>query len=158
MTASTVTLPVVTDWLDADQQRDWRAFIEGSIRLIDLLDARLREQHELTLAEYEILVRLSEAPGRSMRMAELADLAYYSRSRLSHRIRRLEDRQLVRRKTAIDDGRGVVATLTDTGFALLERAAPDNLRSVREHFVDVVETADLQAIGRAMRAVTDSLS
>jgi DNA-binding MarR family transcriptional regulator len=158
LTASTVTLPVVTDWLDADQQRDWRAFIEGSIRLIDLLDARLREQHELTLAEYEILVRLSEAPGRSMRMAELADLAYYSRSRLSHRIRRLEDRQLVRRKTAIDDGRGVVATLTDTGFALLERAAPDNLRSVREHFVDVVETADLQAIGRAMRAVTDSLS
>ena len=158
MTASTVTLPVVTDWLDADQQRDWRAFIEGSVRLIDLLDARLREQHELTLAEYEILVRLSEAPGRSMRMAELADLAYYSRSRLSHRIRRLEDRQLVRRKTAIDDGRGVVATLTDTGFALLERAAPDNLRSVREHFVDVVETADLQAIGRAMRAVTDSLS
>ena len=148
----------MTDWLDADQQRDWRAFIEGSIRLIDLLDARLREQHELTLAEYEILVRLSEAPGRSMRMAELADLAYYSRSRLSHRIRRLEDRQLVRRKTAIDDGRGVVATLTDTGFALLERAAPDNLRSVREHFVDVVETADLQAIGRAMRAVTDSLS
>ncbi|TDW71068.1 MarR family winged helix-turn-helix transcriptional regulator [Kribbella pratensis] len=148
----------MTEWLDADQQRDWRAFIEGSIRLIDLLDARLREQHELTLAEYEILVRLSEAPGRSMRMAELADLAYYSRSRLSHRIRRLEDRQLVRRKTAIDDGRGVVATLTDTGFALLERAAPDNLRSVREHFVDVVETADLQAIGRAMRAVTDSLS
>ena len=148
----------MTDWLDADQQRDWRAFIEGSIRLIDLLDARLREQHELTLAEYEILVRLSEAPGRSMRMAELADLAYYSRSRLSHRIRRLEDRQLVRRKTAIDDGRGVVATLTDTGFALLERAAPDNLRSVREHFVDIVETADLQAIGRAMRAVTDSLS
>jgi DNA-binding MarR family transcriptional regulator len=147
----------VTDWLDADQQRDWRAFIEGSIRLIDLLDARLREQHELTLAEYEILVRLSEAPGRSMRMAELADLAYYSRSRLSHRVRRLEDRHLVRRKTATEDGRGVVATLTDTGFALLERAAPDNLRSVREHFVDVVETADLQAIGRAMRAVTDSL-
>jgi DNA-binding MarR family transcriptional regulator len=148
----------VTDWLDADQQRDWRAFIEGSIRLIDVLDARLRERHELTLAEYEILVRLSEAPGRSMRMAELADLAYYSRSRLSHRVRRLEDRHLVRRKTATEDGRGVVAALTDTGFALLERAAPDNLRAVRAHFVDVVEAADLQAIGRAMRAVTDSLS
>jgi len=147
----------VTDWLDADQQRDWRAFIEGSIRLIDMLDARLRERHELTLAEFEILVRLSEAPGRSMRMAELADLAYYSRSRLSHRVRRLEDRHLVRRKTATDDGRGVVAVLTDTGFALLERAAPDNLRTVREHFVDIVETADLQAIGRAMRAVTDAL-
>jgi DNA-binding MarR family transcriptional regulator len=147
----------VTDWLDADQQQDWRAFIEGSIRLIDLLDARLRERHELTLAEYEILVRLSEAPGRSMRMAELADLAYYSRSRLSHRIRRLEDRHLVRRKTATDDGRGVMASLTNAGFALLERAAPDNLRTVREHFVDIVETADLQAIGRAMRAVTDSL-
>ena len=147
----------MTDWLDADQQRDWRAFIEGSIRLIDMLDARLRERHELTLAEFEILVRLSEAPGRSMRMAELADLAYYSRSRLSHRVRRLEDRHLVRRKTATDDGRGVVAVLTDTGFALLERAAPDNLRTVREHFVDIVETADLQAIGRAMRAVTDAL-
>jgi DNA-binding MarR family transcriptional regulator len=146
-----------TRWLDEHEQHTWRSFLTAHRLLFDGIERQLQQDSGLPHTYYEILVRLSEAPGRSMRMAELADLAYYSRSRLSHRVRRLEDRHLVRRKTATEDGRGVVATLTDTGFALLERAAPDNLRSVREHFVDVVETADLQAIGRAMRAVTDSL-
>jgi len=147
----------VTEWLDAEQQRDWRAFIEGSIRFIDLLDRTMREHHGLTLAEYEILVRLSEAAGRSMRMAELADLAYYSRSRLSHRMSRLETRGLVRRESTTEDKRGVLALLTETGYAALRRAAPDNLRTVRDHFVDVIEPEDLHAVGRALRAVTDRM-
>jgi DNA-binding MarR family transcriptional regulator len=147
----------VIEWLDAEQQRDWRAFIEGSIRFIDLLDRNLREQHGLTLAEFEILVRLSEAADRSMRMAELAELAYYSRSRLSHRIKGLEARGLVSREPTPEDKRGVVARLTDTGYAVLREAAPDNLRTVREHFVDVIDPADFRAVGRAMRAVTDRL-
>ncbi|MDN3242767.1 MarR family winged helix-turn-helix transcriptional regulator [Glycomyces tritici] len=146
----------MTRWLDPGQQRDWRAFIEGSIRIIDLLDQRLREQHGLSLAEFEILVRLSESEGR-MRMAELAELAYYSRSRLSHQIKRLEARGLVRRETVPDDKRGVLAALTAEGTAALDAAARDNLETVREHFVDAVEPADLRALGRAMRAVADRL-
>ncbi|WP_181776261.1 MarR family winged helix-turn-helix transcriptional regulator [Amycolatopsis pittospori] len=147
----------MTNWLDADQQRDWRAFIEGSVRFVDLLDRRLREQHGLSLAEYELLVRLSEADGRSMRMADLAKSAYYSRSRLSHRINGLETRGLVQRESAAEDGRGVSARLTDAGHETLRRAAPDNLRTVREHFVDVIEPDDLRAVGRAMHAVTERL-
>ncbi len=147
----------MTNWLDADQQRDWRAFIEGSVRFVDLLDRRLREQHGLSLAEYELLVRLSEADGQSMRMADLAKSAYYSRSRLSHRINGLENRGLVLRESTAEDGRGVSARLTEAGDETLRRAAPDNLRTVREHFVDVIEPADLRAVGRAMHAVTERL-
>ncbi|MFC9257246.1 MarR family winged helix-turn-helix transcriptional regulator [Amycolatopsis thailandensis] len=147
----------MTNWLDTDQQRDWRAFIEGSVRFVDLLDRRLREQHGLSLAEYELLVRLSEADDGSMRMADLAKSAYYSRSRLSHRVNGLEVRGLVRRETTADDGRGVRARLTDEGRETLLRAAPDNLRTVRAHFVDVIEPEDLRAIGRAMRAVSEQL-
>ncbi|GAB3721688.1 MarR family transcriptional regulator [Amycolatopsis oliviviridis] len=147
----------VTNWLDTDQQRDWRAFIEGSVRFVDLLDRRLREQHGLSLAEYELLVRLSEADGGSMRMADLAKSAYYSRSRLSHRVNGLEVRGLVQRESTTDDGRGVRARLTDEGHETLRRAAPDNLRTVRAHFVDVIEPEDLRAVGRAMRAVSDQL-
>ncbi|AIG75415.1 Hypothetical protein AJAP_12670 [Amycolatopsis japonica] len=147
----------VTDWLDPEQQRDWRAFIEGSVRFVDLLDRRLREEHGLSLAEFELLVRLSEATGRSMRMADLAKSAYYSRSRLSHRINGLETRGLVQRESTADDGRGVRARLTDQGYETLRRAAPDNLRTVREHFVDVIAPDDLRAVGRAMRAVSGRL-
>ncbi|WP_460497567.1 MarR family winged helix-turn-helix transcriptional regulator [Glycomyces tarimensis] len=143
--------------MDEQQQRDWRAFIEGSIRFIDMLDGRLRERHGLTLAEFEVLVRLSEAADGSMRMAELAELAYYSRSRLSHRVRGLEERGLVRRMAVAADKRGVAAGLTEAGFALLEAAAEDNLRTVRSHFVDVVDPEDFRAVGRAMRAVGDRL-
>ncbi|WP_028925989.1 MarR family winged helix-turn-helix transcriptional regulator [Pseudonocardia acaciae] len=146
------------NWLDNGQQRDWRAFIEGSIRLIELLDRELRAGHSLTLAEYEILVRLSEAPGRRMRMAELAEVSYYSRSRLSHSVGRLEARELVCRDRIPDDKRGVVARLTERGMRALRLAAPDNLRIVREYFVDVIDPEDLRAVGRAFGAVSSRLS
>jgi DNA-binding MarR family transcriptional regulator len=140
-------------WLDADQQRDWRAYIEGSVRLADLLDRDLKAHHGITTAEYEVLVRLSEAPDRRLRMAELAEHASQSRSRLSHTVARLECKGLVRRGTCGDDKRGVNAELTDEGFAFLERAARDHVTTVREYFIDAIEPADLEAIGRAFRAV-----
>src|SRR5690242_16266747 len=136
-------------WLDADQQRDWRAYIEGSVRLADLLDRELKAQHGITAAEYEVLVRLSEAPDRRLRMAELAEHASQSRSRLSHPVARLECKGLVSRGTCGDDKRGVNAKLTDAGFAFLEKAARDHVATVREYFVDVLDPADLEAVGRA---------
>jgi DNA-binding MarR family transcriptional regulator len=145
-------------WLDAAQQRDWRAFIEGSVRLWDLLDRDLKAKHGLTTAEYEILVRLSEAPDRRLRMAELAESASQSRSRLSHTCGRLEDKKLVRRETCPGDKRGVFAMLTDEGFATLQRAAHDHVAAVRELFVNVIEPSDLEALGRAFRAVTTHIA
>src|SRR5690349_15452125 len=136
-------------WLDAAQQRDWRAYIDGSLRLHDLLDQSLKNTHGLSSAEYEILVRLSEAPGQRLRMAELAESTSQSRSRLSHTCGRLESKGLVRRETCDDDKRGVWCRLTEDGFATLEKAAHDHVDTVREFFIDIIDPADLEAIGRA---------
>jgi DNA-binding MarR family transcriptional regulator len=141
-------------WLDATQQRDWRTFVEGSIRLTDLLDRDLKAKHGLSMAEYEILVRLSEAPDRRLRMAELAEFASQSRSRLSHTVSRLECKGLVSRDTCGADKRGVNAQLTDEGFAFLSKAAVDHVATVREFFIDVVDPDDLVALGRAFAAVS----
>ncbi|MCO6007437.1 MarR family transcriptional regulator [Actinoallomurus purpureus] len=144
-------------WLDAAQQRDWRAYIEGSVRLADLLDRDLKAKHGLATAEYEILVRLSEAPDRRLRMAELAEYASQSRSRLSHTVARLECKGFVARGTCGADKRGVNAELTEKGFAFLEQAARDHVATVREFFVDVIDPEDLEAIGRAFSAVAEQV-
>src|SRR5262245_34124828 len=136
-----------TQWLNATQQRDWRAFVDGSVRLHDLLDQILKATHGLSMAEYEILVRLSESPDRKLRMAQLAAEASQSRSRLSHTCARLESKSLVRRETCPSDKRGVFAHLTEEGFAALDRAARDHVTTVRDVFIDVVEPHDLEAIG-----------
>jgi DNA-binding MarR family transcriptional regulator len=84
-------------WLDPDQQRSWRAYLVGTTLLMDRLDRDLRENHDLSMPEYEILVRLSEAPDRRMRMAELAGSVSHSRSRITHTVARLEKAGLVTR-------------------------------------------------------------
>ncbi len=144
-------------WLDAAQQRDWRAYIEGSVRLTDVLDRDLKAKHGLSGAEYEILVRLSEAHGHRLRMAELAEYTSQSRSRLSHTVTRLECKGLVVRGTCGNDKRGVNAQLTDEGYALLSKAAMDHVTTVREFFVDIIEPSDLNAIGRAFSAVAERI-
>src|SRR3954469_4968397 len=125
-------------WLDAVQQRDWRAYVEGSVRLTDLLDRDLKAKHGLTMAEYEILVRLSEAPDRRLRMAELAEHASQSRSRLSHTCSRLESKGLVFRGGCPNDKRGVYAHLTEKGFDALDVAARDHVETVRDYFIDII--------------------
>lgn len=140
-------------WLTEEQQVVWRAFLDGMTRIQETLDADLRSRG-LDLAEYEILVRLSESENRSMRMSDLADAARQSRSRLTHTVTRMERKGLVTRAPAPADRRGVMATLTDAGFALLETAAPDHVTAVRAVLVDVVDEADYAALGRAMQAVT----
>jgi DNA-binding MarR family transcriptional regulator len=145
-------------WLDTAQQRAWRAYVDGSVRLTEIMDRDLKNRHGLSVSEYEILVRLSEAPERRLRMAELAEHASQSRSRLSHTCARLESKGLVKRGSCPNDKRGVYAHLTDDGFAVLERAARDHVETVRTFFVDVVEPYDLEAIGRAFRAIVGRIS
>jgi DNA-binding MarR family transcriptional regulator len=144
-------------WLTATQQRQWRAFLLGSTLLMDRIDRDMREKHGLSQAEYELLVRLSEAPERVLRMAELADSVKNSRSRVTHTIRRLEEAGFVARRACESDGRGVQAVLTDAGFAKLVAAAPDHVDCVRECLVDVVDADDLETIGRAFGHVADRL-
>ena len=144
-------------WLDQQQQRSWRAFLVGTTLLMDRLDRDLRDQHRLSLPEYEILVRLSEAEGNRMRMAMLADSVSHSRSRVTHTVNRMETAGLVARDACLSDGRGVEAVLTDKGREALEEAAVTHVAGVRRLLVDLVAAEDFEAVGRVFDAVTDGL-
>lgn len=139
-------------WLTDEQQKVWRDWLLGVARVDSYLDQDLR-RHGLDLAEYEILVCLSEAEGRKLRMSELAELVHQSRSRLTHAVARMERSGWVERSSAPDDRRGVVASLTTKGHTLLEQAAPSHVSAVRRILVDVASPEDFAAMGRVMEAV-----
>lgn len=139
-------------WLSAEQQRIWRSWLLAVARVDNYLDQDLR-RHGLDLAEYEILVVLSEAENRRLRMSELAELVHQSRSRLTHAVARMEKSGWVERCSAPEDRRGVVAVLTDKGYHLLEQAAPNHVAAVRRILVDAADPEDFKALGRVMQAV-----
>ncbi|MGN0065643.1 MAG: MarR family winged helix-turn-helix transcriptional regulator [Nocardioides sp.] len=144
-------------WLDQDQQHSWRALMMGVTLLLDRLDEDLRRESGLSLTEYEILVRLSERPDRCMRMAHIADSMAHSRSRVTHTISRMERAGLVVRGSSPDDGRGIVATMTEEGYRILVAAAPAHVESVRRYVVDLCTPEDFAALGRVMDAISDTL-
>lgn len=139
-------------WLSVEQQRVWRAYLLGSARLSEKLDADLR-QFGLDLGEYEILVTLSESPDQQVRMSELADAVHQSRSRLTHTITRMEKENLVERRSCPTDRRGVWAHLSDHGFELLKTAAPSHVEAVRQFFIEAISPEDYAALGRAFATV-----
>lgn len=139
-------------WLDASEQRAWRAFLETTIRVQAELERDLRAAG-LTHPYYEILVRLSEAPGWTLRMSALAERSVSSRSRLSHAVARLEEQGFVRREECADDRRGQLAVLTDPGFEALVAAAPGHVRTVRRVLLDALTPAQVLALGEISAAV-----
>src|SRR3954466_10116264 len=148
-----------TQWLTAEEQRAWRAYLESTKVLMDALDRQLQREAGMPHAYYEILVRLSEADGRALRMSELAASTRSSRSRLSHAVSRLEERGWVVREDCATDRRGQVARLTDAGFATLSAAAPGHVSAVREILIDPLTAGQLDqltAIGEAILEQTRS--
>lgn len=125
-----------TRWLSADEQQAWRAFLTACQTLFGAIDAQLQRDAGLPHGYYEILVRLSEAPGRALRMSQLAEASTSSKSRLSHAVARLEERGWVRRTSCATDRRGQVAELTDDGFSALAAAAPGHVTQVRRSLID----------------------
>jgi DNA-binding MarR family transcriptional regulator len=146
-----------TPWLGERQQRSWRAYLVGTTLLMDRLDRELREQHHLSLPEYEILVRLSEADGHRLRMATLADSLSHSRSRVTHTVSRMEAAGLVVRDACLSDGRGVEAVMTEHGRTALGEASATHVTGVRRMLVDLAGEDDFDAVGRVFDAVTDNL-
>jgi DNA-binding MarR family transcriptional regulator len=132
-------------WLSAEEQRAWRAYIRLAQLLMRQLD---RDLHPfgLSMHDYEILVELSEAPQRRMRMTELADRTAQSRSRLSHQINRMEARDLVGREHCEGDKRGTFAVLTQHGADTISQVAPHHVASVRRHFIDQLGQLELSAL------------
>ncbi len=140
-------------WLDAEEQKAWRAWLYSTQLLQDRLDRDLSRRTGISHAYYEILVQLSETPGRALRMSDLADRCLSSRSRLSHAVSRLEERGWVRRQVCPDDGRGQLAVLTDEGFAALEAAAHVHVEGVRTHLFDQLtpeQVAAMRDIGETL--------
>jgi DNA-binding MarR family transcriptional regulator len=140
-------------WLSAGEQHTWRDAIQAWQWLLAAVDAQLQRDSGLPLAYYEILVRLSEAPDRALRMSDLATHTRSSRSRLSHAVARLEERGWVERRDCPTDRRGQVAVLTDVGFSALADAAHGHVEAVRTHLIDQLtpeQVGQLEAIGQAV--------
>jgi DNA-binding MarR family transcriptional regulator len=148
---------MTTRWLTAEQQASWRSWLSAQLLLGEAFERDLKATSELSMAEYEVLVQLSEAPDRRLRMSELATRTLASRSRLSHQISRMESDGLVRREECLTDKRGWWAVLTDHGWNILVAAAPAHVESVRRHLVDVLTEDELLSLGRVLDKVITPL-
>jgi len=137
--------------------RAWRAYVVGKALLDYRLHRDLQEEHDLALADYELLVRLSEAPGGRTRMSTLAEQVASSKSRISHQIARMEKSGLVRREECPSDGRGVFAVLTDHGQEVLRSAAPTHVRGVRSNLVDLLSERERSVLAEVFERVMSHL-
>jgi DNA-binding MarR family transcriptional regulator len=143
--------------LDSAQMACWRAFIESSQRLVTQLEEDLRATSELSMADYHVLVLLSEADRQRLRMGELATRLVFSPSRLTYQISTMERRGLVVRESCPEDGRGSQAVLTATGLLALREAAPHHLASVREHLMDDLDDAEIACLTRVFDRLGERL-
>lgn len=151
-------MPAVAQrWLDDEQQRTWRAWLAVSELVPRALDAQLQRDAGISHAAYVVLAMLSEAPGQSRRMSDLARRANQSQSRLSHTVARLEDRGWVRRERSADDGRGSLAVLTDSGWDVVRSVAPGHVDAVREAMFAPLTPEQTRVLGDAMGAILERL-
>ena len=142
-----------TRWLSDVEQQAWRAFLNACHRLFPEMDAHLQHVAGIPHAYYEILVRLSEAPGRELRMTQLADASSSSKSRLSHAVARLEARGWVERLACETDRRGQIARLTDAGFAALDASAHQHVEQVRRMVFDQLTPAQVEQLAAISAAI-----
>jgi DNA-binding MarR family transcriptional regulator len=143
----------MADPLSETQQRAWRTFIESSWALHTRLEDELRAQTGLSMNDYHVLVVLSEAPERRLRMGELAGRMVFSPSRVTYQINSMVKRGLVRKQSCLEDGRGQEAVLTDEGLAALRAAAPRHLVTVRDAFIDRLDPDELAVVHRVFDKV-----
>ena len=144
-------------WLDEDQQRTWRAWLTVAELVPRALDAQLQRDAGISHAAYVVLAMLSESPGRSRRMSDLARRANQSQSRLSHTVARLEDRGWVRRERSAEDGRGNLAVLTEAGWDVVRSVAPGHVDAVRSAVFDPLTEDQARALGEALDAIMERL-
>src|ERR1700709_2627514 len=147
----------MTRWLDDEEQRTWPAFLSVTQLLFDQLDREMQRDAKIPHAYYEVLVRLSEAPDRTLRMSQLADSTLSSRSRLSHAVSRLEESGWVERRSCPTDRRGQLAVLTAQGFAALEGAAAGHVEGVRSHVFDPLTPEQVKALRELSETLLEPL-
>jgi DNA-binding MarR family transcriptional regulator len=126
----------MTRWLDDDQQRAWRGYLRMQSQLSARLNRQLQADSGLSLADFDVLVQLTDVPDARVRVSELARSLQWEKSRLSHHIGRMEKRGLVARAECTDDGRGAFVVLTPAGRSTIEAAAPPHVETVRRLVFD----------------------
>jgi DNA-binding MarR family transcriptional regulator len=142
-----------TRWLDDEEQRAWRSFLRAASAIDEALDRQLQRDAGMPHAYYQVLAMLSEAPERTLRMSQLAELTTSSPSRLSHAVARLEEKGWVRRERHPTDRRGALAVLTDAGLVAVRAAAPGHVSAVRDAVFDRLapeQVAQLRAISERL--------
>lgn len=143
-------------WLTPHEQTVWRSFLDAVSLINDEVGDQLQGDSDLSHSDYEIFVRLSEAPDRTLRMSELATRTLFSRSRLSHAVGRLEREGWVRREPCPGDKRGLNAILTDDGFKKLAAAAPGHVEAVRTVLLDQLSPAQVDQLGIITAAIVNA--
>ncbi|MEU9982076.1 MarR family transcriptional regulator [Streptomyces sp. NPDC050856] len=144
-------------WLSDEEQAVWRAYLHATTLLEDHLDRQLQRDAGMPHVYYGLLVQLSQAPRRRMRMTELAKGAKITRSRLSHAVARLEKNGWVRREDCPSDKRGQNALLTDEGHQVLRRSAPGHVAAVRQAIFDRLTGEQVAQLGEIMRVMAEGL-
>lgn len=144
-------------WLNTQESRAWRGYLAMSELLHSQITSDLLAETGLSYADYQVLVNLSEAEERRVRMTELATRLDWSKSRLSHQFARMEARGLVRREDCPSDARGAFAVLTDEGMEEIRRAAPSHVESVRRHLIDLLDPDQITQLEGITRSVLEHL-
>ena len=134
-------------WLDAAEQQAWRAYLDATRLLVQVLDRQLEADAGISFTDYELLVKLSEAPDHRLRMRDLADAALSTRSGMTRAVTRLERAGWVRRVECAEDRRGMYAALTPAGLAKLAATAPGHVAAVRAHVFDRLTGPQVQQLG-----------
>ena len=151
-------MPTEPDWLDPREDRAWRAFMHARHQLNASLNQHLLRDSGLSEADYEILAVLSEHPAGHMPAQELGALVQWEKSRLSHQIRRMQERGLVARESNPADGRSAIICLLPAGRRAIEDAAPQHVRNVRRHFIDLFTAAELDTFAALNERVLHHLA
>lgn len=133
-------------WLNTEEQQMWRAFLDTTRLLNRTLDRQLMADSGISLTDYEILVRLSEGPGRQLRMSDLADAMTTTRGGVTRAVTRLADAGWVCRAECSEDRRGTLAALTDAGLEKLTSASPGHVEAVRRYMFDLLSPRDVASL------------
>jgi DNA-binding MarR family transcriptional regulator len=144
---------VAAGGLTETEMRAWQALLHSYHQVIRKLDRELRQEHDLPLAAYDVLLRLARAPGTALRMSDLAERVLLSPSGLTRLVDRLVSKGFVARHTDPQDARVVRASLTDAGLKRLRRASRTHLRGIREHFTGELSETQLRDIAAGLETV-----
>jgi DNA-binding MarR family transcriptional regulator len=144
-------------WLDEREQASWRAYLDMTAKLSARLNREMQEHSGISIADFSVLVQLSEHPGERLRVLELARALGWEKSRLSHQLSRMQQRGLVERSNCSEDRRGAWIVLTGKGRETVVAAAPRHVESVRRYVFDELSRDQIAALGTIARTVADVL-